>query len=314
MGTSCCVVLLVAHLAGNAEGLDARGNGVEDVGRCFGKAGDRCLARYRVDGRFLWANALKRREPGGNVLLAGVVDELALILTGQKDRLDNDMTVKACERLDLVLDVVGANRLVEQLDKRRVDGIELKNVVVDHHERVVHLGAVGARAVGKHGDLGVWGKLVAQRDGAGDGLRKLRCGGGLAVACEGDHIGELALGCHLAQLCFERVEYHGGCVVRLMAGAFGVEAVFAVNAVERADFAAGRHHVDAERETKATAANGPKDGAGIQKRRHRHMLLKTIVPKHSIGSKARRGLLLYKFRFFTSLIMPCHEKPRVGYS
>ena len=28
-GTSCCVVLLVAHLAGNAEGLDARGNGVE---------------------------------------------------------------------------------------------------------------------------------------------------------------------------------------------------------------------------------------------------------------------------------------------
>lgn len=78
------------------------------------------------------------------------------------------MTVKARERLDLVLDIVGANRLVEQLDKRRVDGIELKNVVVDHHERVVHLGAVGARAVGEHGDLGVWGKLVAQRDGAGD--------------------------------------------------------------------------------------------------------------------------------------------------
>lgn len=313
-GTGCCVVLLVAHLAGNAEGLDACGDRVEHLGRCFGKAGDRCLARHRVNGRFLWANALKRREPGGNVLLAGVVDELALILTGQKDRLDNNVTVKACERLNLVLDVVGANRLVEQLDKRRVDGIELKNVVVDHHERVVHLGTVGARAVGKHGDLGVWGKLVAQLDGAGDGLWKLRCGGGLAVACEGDHIGELALGCHLAQLCLERVEYHGSRVIRLMAGALGVEAVFAVNAVERADFAAGRHHVDAERETKATAANGPKDGAGIQKRRHRHMLLKTIVPKHSIGSKARCGLLLYKFRFFTSLMMPCHEKSRVGYS
>ena len=310
--TSCCVVLLVAHLAGDAEGLDARGDGVEHLGRCFGKAGDRRLARHRVDGRFLWANALKRREPGGNVLLAGVVDELALILAGQKDRLDNNVTVKACERLDLVLDAVGANGLVEQLDKRRVDGIELEDVVVDHHERVVHLGAVGARTVGEHGDFGVWGKLVAQRDGAGDGLRKLRCGGGLAVACEGDHIGELALGCHLAQLCLERVEYHGSCVVRLMAGALGVEAVFAVNAVERADFAAGRHHVDAERETKATAANGPKDGAGIQKRRHRHMLLKTIVPKHSIGSKAGCGPLLYKFRFFTSLIMPCHEKPRVG--
>jgi len=67
------------------------------------------------------------------------------------------MTVKACERLDLVLDVIGANGLVEQLDKRRVDGIELKNVVVDHHERIVHSGLVGARAVGKHGNLGVGG-------------------------------------------------------------------------------------------------------------------------------------------------------------
>ncbi len=164
MGTSCCVVLLVAHLAGNAEGTHACSDRVEHLGCCLGKAGDRCLARYRVDGCFLWANALKRREPGGNVLLAGVVDELALILAGQKDRLDNNVTVKACERLDLVLDVVGANRLVEQLDKRRVDRVELEDVVVDHHERVVHLGTVGARAVGKHGDLGVWGKLVAQRD------------------------------------------------------------------------------------------------------------------------------------------------------
>ena len=224
------------------------------------------------------------------------------------------MTVKARERLDLVLDVVGANRLVEQLDKRRVDRIELKNVVVDHHERIVYLGAVGARAVGEHGDLGVRGKLVAQRDGTGDGLRKLRCGGGLTVAGKRDHIGELSLGCHLAQLCLECIEHHGSRVIRLVAGALGVEAVLAVDAVERADFAAGGHHVDAEREAKATTANGPKDGAGIQKRRHRHMLLKTIVPKHSIGSKARCGLLLYKFRFFTSLIMPCHEKPRVGYS
>ena len=88
--TGCCVALLVAHLAGNAEGLDARGNGVKHLGCCFGKACDRCLARHRVDGRFLWANALKRREPGGDVLLAGVVDELALILAVQKDRLDNN--------------------------------------------------------------------------------------------------------------------------------------------------------------------------------------------------------------------------------
>ena len=63
-GTSCCVVLLVAHLAGNTEGAHARGNGVEHLGRCFGKAGDWCLARDRVDGRLLRTNALKRRDVG----------------------------------------------------------------------------------------------------------------------------------------------------------------------------------------------------------------------------------------------------------
>ncbi len=74
------------------------------------------------------------------------------------------MTVKARERFDLVLYIVGANGLVEQLDKSRVDRIELEDVVVDHHERIVYLGTVGARAIGKHGNLGVWGQLVAQRD------------------------------------------------------------------------------------------------------------------------------------------------------
>ena len=173
------------------------------------------------------------------------------------------MTVKVCERLYLVLYIVGANGLVEQLDKCRIDRIELEDVVVDHHERIVHLGTVGARAVGKHGNLAVWGKLVAQRDGTGDGLRKLRRGGGLAVAGKRDHIGELALGCHLAQFGLERVEYHGSCVVRLMAGALGVETVLAVDAVERADLADRRHHVDTERKAQATAADGPKDRAGI---------------------------------------------------
>lgn len=105
------------------------------------------------------------------------------------------MTVKARERFDLVLYIVGANGLVEQLDKSRVDRIELEDVVVDHHERIVYLGTVGARAIGKHGNLGVWGQLVAQRDGAGDGLRKLRCGGGLAIAGKRDYIGQLTLDC-----------------------------------------------------------------------------------------------------------------------
>lgn len=118
------------------------------------------------------------------------------------------MAVKARERFDLMLNVVGADGLVEQLDKCRVDGIEFEDVVVDHHERIVYLGTVGARAVRKHGDLAVWRQFVAQRDGAGDGLRKLWRGGGLAVAGKRDHIGELAFGCHLAKFGLQGVEYH----------------------------------------------------------------------------------------------------------
>ena len=127
----------------------------------------------------------------------------------------------------------------------------------------MHLGAVGARAVGEHGNLGVWGKLVAQRDSAGDGLRKLRCGGGLAVAGKRDYIGQLTFDCHLAQFGLECIEHHGSRVIRFVAGALGIETVLAVDAVERADLAARRHHVDTERKAQATAANGPKDGAGI---------------------------------------------------
>ena len=67
------------------------------------------------------------------------------------------MPAKTRERLNLMLHVVGSDGLVEQLDKCWVDRIELEDVVVDHHERIVHLGTVGARAVGEHGDLGVWG-------------------------------------------------------------------------------------------------------------------------------------------------------------
>ena len=124
-------------------------------------------------------------------------------------------------------------------------------------------GTVGARAVGKHGNLGVWGQLIAKRDGAGDGLRKLRCGGGLAVAGKRDHIGQLTLSCHLVQLGLKCVEHHGSGVVRLVTGALGVETVLAVDAVERANLATRRHHVDTERKAQATAADGPKDGAGI---------------------------------------------------
>ena len=44
------------------------------------------------------------------------------------------------------------------------------------------------------------------------------------------------------------------------------------------------------------------------------MLLGTVELKHSIAANVWFGLVLYRFRFFTLLSMPCHERFRVRYS
>lgn len=44
------------------------------------------------------------------------------------------------------------------------------------------------------------------------------------------------------------------------------------------------------------------------------MLLKTVVPKHSIGANVKFGLALGGFRFLTPPSMLRYERYRVGYS
>ena len=198
-----------------------------------------------VDGDGLRCDALERLQPGGNVLIAGVVAAPALIRAAQEDGLHDDVPLVGGERLNLVFHVVGAAGAVEELDEVGVHGVELEDVVVHKHERLAHGGAVGHGGVGEHGDLAAGGVLVAQAHRGAHCLGERGRRRGFAVAGERDDVGQHAGLAHLAQLRLEGRLVFLGTHAALMGAAFGVEAVLAVQAVERADLARRRHEVDA---------------------------------------------------------------------
>ena len=180
----------------------------------------------------------------------------------------DDMPLVGGERLNLVLYVVRAAGAVEELDEVGIDGVELEDVVVHKHERLAYGGAVGQGGVGEHGNLAAGGVLVAQADRGAHCLGKRGCRHGLAVAGERDDVGQHAGLAHLAQLGLKGSLELLGAHAALVGAALRVEAVLAVQAVERADLARRRHEVDAQRHSQATAVDGPVDGAWVQLRRH----------------------------------------------
>ena len=164
--------------------------------------------------------------------------------------------------------VVGAAGAVEELDEVGVHGVELEDVVVHKHERLAYGGAVGHGGVGEHGNLAAGGVLVAQAHRGAHCLGERGRRRGFAVAGERDDVGQHAGLAHLAQLRLEGRLVFLGAHAALVRAALGVEAVLAVQAVERADLARRRHEVDAQRHSQATAVDGPVHRTGVQLRRH----------------------------------------------
>ena len=78
---------LVRHRAPDAEGADALGDGIQDLGRGLGEARDRRLTGNGVDGHGLGPDAAQGLQPGADVLLASVVHADAVNAAGEKDRL-----------------------------------------------------------------------------------------------------------------------------------------------------------------------------------------------------------------------------------
>ena len=67
------------------------------------------------------------------------------------------------------------------------------------------------RGVAEYADLRLRTVLVAQTDGVADDLGKVGVTRGLAVACEGEHVGQLAFGHHLPELLLQFHDYLFPC-------------------------------------------------------------------------------------------------------
>ena len=88
----------------------------------------------------------------------------------------------------------------------------------------------------------------------------MRMTGRLAIASKSEHIGQLPIGSHLDEGLFQLPSHllasragQGGMMV-------GIEATFAIDAVETAHLTVGWHEVDAERDAQSSAVNRPENG------------------------------------------------------
>ena len=198
-----------------------------------------------VDHHLLGADILDGLEPGADVSLTGVIDALTVTFTPHEHGLDDEVAVEGLHPFDDCLDVVGAVRVIHLINIYRIDGVELQYVVIDAHESIVNLLAMDHGGVAEYGDLGLRTVLVAQTDGVGDDLGKVRVAGRLAVAGEGQHVGQLALCLHGLQLLFQFQCHLFSCREGQRRTMVFIEAALAVDAVEAAHLAIGRQEVDA---------------------------------------------------------------------
>ena len=128
-----------------------------------------------------------------------------------------------------------------------VDGVELEERVVDPEERAEDAVPDDVGGVGEDAHLAFRRVLVAKRERVVDDALKVGVRGGLAVAREGDRVGQDAFGLHALELGAKGFA-HGFTRGHPQLGTvLAVEAAFAVDAVEAAELAVGGQQVDAER-------------------------------------------------------------------
>ena len=178
----------------------------------------------------------------------GIVDVDALIGgAAHKHGLDDQMAMKELHVFD---DLSHVERRLEwtvyPTDVGRVDGVELEDVVVYPHQRLAHRRAVDEGGVAEHAHFGPGAELIAQPERIVDDAREVGMAGGFAVARKGEHVGMYSLAMHLAQLGPQGRSHHRTGGMRAAREAVALVAALAIDAVESADLAVGRHKVDAQ--------------------------------------------------------------------
>ena len=99
------------------------------------------------------------------------------------------------------------------MDVARIGGVELKDIVVHEHERVVNFGFARLGPVGKNRYLCLRGDSFSQLHCRLYSLGKFWRRGRLAVSGKRDDVGECALVPHFHELLFERIGHDRSGVV-----------------------------------------------------------------------------------------------------
>ena len=115
---------LVAGCAGYAGSNNAVADGIKLFATGFLKTVGRCFAIDGIDHNLLGINLFDDIKPRGDILFAGIVDALALILATHEHGLNDDVAVEGFHAVDDGLDVVMAGGTVYLMNILWVDGIE----------------------------------------------------------------------------------------------------------------------------------------------------------------------------------------------
>ena len=123
--------------AGYAGSNNAVADGIKLFATGFLKTVGRCFAIDGIDHNLLGINLFDDIKPRGDILFAGIVDALALILATHEHGLNDDVAIEGLHAVDDGLNVVVAVGTVYLIDVLRIDGIEFQDIVVNQHECVV---------------------------------------------------------------------------------------------------------------------------------------------------------------------------------
>ena len=234
----------------------------------FLKTLHRCFAVYGVNHHLAGLYALQCPQPGFHILGRGVVIVLSPTLSLHEEGLHDNVSAELAHVFNDFFHIIVSLRTVCAEDVFRVHGVELQNVVVHPHQRLSYFWLVDACGIAQHADFGLGTEAVSEPDCAVHSLGEARVHGGFAVSGKGEHIGHPAFCLHLFQRFLQRrfQLFNGG--EGALGTAFRVEAAFAVDAVETADFSVCWKQVDAKGNAEPPALDRTEYGRRIDDGAH----------------------------------------------
>ena len=221
----------------------------------------RCFAVDGVDIDLFGLNAAKGFEPRQEVAFGGVVKSFPFKFARQKDGLYLHLSVESAQRLNELLNIVRADRSIDDPDKFGIDGVEFENVVVHTHQSFPHSRAMAESGIAQHTHFGQRKIAVAQGEGVVDDGRKIGMQRRFTIAGKSDDVKRFSCAVHLSEGFGQSIGHLLPRRDGRLRASVGVETTFAVDAIESAEFPIGRKEIDAQRNPQPPTVNRSEDGS-----------------------------------------------------